>query len=109
MLITIPPYEIVYHRDIFIDNQNKCLYNVNKQMFWEDAMIISELDQVMCENRNAELLIQEVYRINPSIKFTILDDMITEHEALVLYNTLCNNNAIGRNQTLVPVFNFDCK
>ena len=57
-------------------------------MFWEDVMIISELDQVMCENRNAELLIQEVYRINPSIKFTILDDMITEHEALVLYNTL---------------------
>ena len=51
-------------------------------------MIISEVDQVMCENRNAELLIQEVYRINPSIKFTILDDMITEHEALVLYNTL---------------------
>ena len=57
-------------------------------MFWEDVMIISELDQVMCENRNAELLIQEVYRINPSIKFTILDDMITEYEALVLYNTL---------------------
>lgn len=57
-------------------------------------MKISELDQVMCENRNAELLIQEVYRINPSIKFTILDDMITEHEALVLYNTLCNNNAL---------------
>ena len=78
-------------------------------MFWEDAMIIFEVDQVMCENRNAELLVQEVYRINPSIKFTILDDMITEHEALVLYNTLCNNNAIGRNQTLVPVFNFDCK
>ena len=78
-------------------------------MFWEDAMIISELDQVMCENRNAELLIQEVYRINPYIKFSILDDMITEHEALVLYNTLCNNNAIGRNQTLVPVFNFNCK
>lgn len=51
-------------------------------------MKISELDQVMCENQNAELLVQEVYRINPSIKFTILDDMITEHEALVLYNTL---------------------
>ena len=48
-------------------------------------MIISEVDQVMCENRNAELLVQEVYRINPNIKFTILDDMITEHEALVLY------------------------
>lgn len=72
-------------------------------------MIISEVDQVMCENRNAELLIQEVYRINPNIKFTILDDMITEDEALILYNTVFNNNIVGENQTLVPVFNFECK
>ena len=72
-------------------------------------MIISEVDQVMCENRNAELLIQEVYRINPGIKFTILDDMITEDEALILYNTVFNNNLVGKNQTLVPVLNFECK
>ena len=72
-------------------------------------MIISELDQVMCENRNAELLVQEVYHINPNIKFTILDDIITEDEALILYNTVFNNNIVGKNQTLVPVFNFECK
>ena len=72
-------------------------------------MIISEADQVMCENRNAELLVQEVYRINPNIKFTILDDIITEDEALILYNTVFNNNIVGKNQTLVPVLNFECK
>lgn len=72
-------------------------------------MIISEADQVMCENRNAELLVQEVYHINPNIKFTILNDMITEHEALMLYYAVFNNGSAGKNQTLVPVFNFDCK
>ena len=72
-------------------------------------MIISEVDQVMCENRNAELLIQEIYRINPNIKFTILDDIITEDEALILYNTVFNNNIVRKNQTLVPVLNFECK
>ena len=72
-------------------------------------MIISEADQVMCENRNAELLVQEVYHINPNIKFIILDDIITEDEALILYNTVFNNNIVGENQTLVPVFNFECK
>ena len=53
-------------------------------MFWEDVMIISELDQVMCENRNAELLVQEVYRINPNIKFTILKDgtIVTDSDCL---------------------------
>ena len=72
-------------------------------------MIISEVDQVMCENRNAELLVQEVYHINPNIKFIILDDIITEDEALILYNTVFNNNIVGENQTLAPVFNFECK
>lgn len=48
-------------------------------------MIINKNNHVMCENRNAELLLDGIFRMNPDAQFYIIGDEITEHEALLVY------------------------
>lgn len=72
-------------------------------------MIITDLDQVMCENRNTELLMQEIYRIKPNTKFTILGELITEKEALMLYKTIrqCSGQSDDQKEMIyIPIFEF---
>ena len=67
-------------------------------------MIISEVDQVMCENRNAELLIQEIYRFDSSTKFVVVGDTITEHEALALYYAVFSSDFSKKDKVYLPMF-----
>lgn len=70
-------------------------------------MIVTELGQIICENRNTELLLEETYRMNPLTKFNILGEIITEHEALMLYYAVLSDykyNHIG-NMVYAPVLN----
>lgn len=48
-------------------------------------MIINKNSQVMCENRNAELLLDGIFLMDPGVEFEIIGDEITEHEALLVY------------------------
>lgn len=70
-------------------------------------MTITALEQVMCENRNTELLLEETYRMNPCTKFNILGDIISEKEALMIYYAVLSDykyNHMG-NMIYVPVLN----
>lgn len=51
-------------------------------------MIINKNSIIRCENRNAELLLDGIFRMLPDITFTVIGDVVTEHEALALYNAL---------------------
>ena len=55
-------------------------------------MTVEKSDLIKCENKKTELLINEIYRINPNAKFNIIGDYITEKEALLLYNAVLKNN-----------------
>ena len=48
-------------------------------------MIINKNSQIMCENRNAELLLEGIFLIDSEVEFEIIGDEITEHEALLVY------------------------
>ena len=48
-------------------------------------MIINKNSQVMCENRNAELLLEGIFLMNPEVEFEVIGDEITEREALLVY------------------------
>lgn len=51
-------------------------------------------NQLKYENNNTKNLINEVYRINPNIKFTTFGNVISEKEAMMLYRAVlknCNN------------------
>ena len=48
-------------------------------------MIINKNSHVMCENRNAELLLEGIFHMDSEVQFEIIGDEITEHEALLVY------------------------
>ena len=63
-------------------------------------------NQLQYENTNTENLINEVYRINPNIKFTTFGNVISEKEAIMLYRAvLKNSNNKNANLVYVPVLN----
>ena len=58
------------------------------------------------ENSNTENLINEVYRINPNVKFNTFGNIISEKEAMMLYRAvLKNSNNKNTNLVYVPVLN----
>lgn len=63
-------------------------------------------NQLQYENNNAKNLINEVYRINPNIKFTTFGNIISEKEAIMLYRVaLKNKDNKNTNLVYVPVLN----
>ena len=60
--------------------------------------------QLQYENSNTENLINEIYRINPNIRFTTFGNVISEKEAMMLYRAVlknCNNK--NANLVYIPV------
>ena len=49
-------------------------------------------NQFQYENSNTENLINEVYRINPNVKFNTFGNMISEKEAMMLYRAVLKNS-----------------
>lgn len=66
-------------------------------------MTNSNINQIICENKNTKTLVKEIYRINPSIKFSTIGDCITEKEALLLYNIALKNPTQNKNVIYVPI------
>ena len=63
-------------------------------------------NQLQYENINAKNLINEVYRINPDIKFNTFGNVISEKEAIMLYRVaLKNKDNKNTNLVYVPVLN----
>ena len=61
-------------------------------------------NQLQYENINAKNLIDEIYRINPDIKFNTFGDVISEKEAMMLYRAvLKNSNNKNTNLVYIPV------
>ena len=61
-------------------------------------------NQIQYENINAKNLIDEVYRINPDIKFNTFSNVISEKEAMMLYRAvLKNSNNKNTNLVYIPV------
>ena len=50
------------------------------------------LQQLQYENSNTKNLINEIYRINPNIRFTTFGNVISEKEAMMLYRAVVNCN-----------------
>lgn len=69
-------------------------------------MTIEKSGLIKCENKKTELLINEIYRINPNTKFNIVGDYITEKKALLLYNAVLKNNknTMQNNVVYIPIF-----
>jgi aspartyl/asparaginyl-tRNA synthetase len=59
-------------------------------------------DQLQYENSNTKNLINEVYRINPNIKFTTFGNVISEKEAMMLYRAVLKNSH-NKNTNLVYI------
>ena len=62
-------------------------------------------NQLKYENNNTKNLINEVYRINPNIKFTTFGNVISGKEAMMLYRAVlknCNNK--NTNLVYIPIF-----
>ena len=49
-------------------------------------------NQLQYENINTKNLINEIYRINPNVKFTTFGNVISEKEAIMLYRAVVNCN-----------------
>lgn len=61
-------------------------------------------NQLQYENSNAENLINEIYRINPNVKFNTFGNVVSEKEAMMLYRAVlknCNNK--NANLVYIPV------
>ena len=59
-------------------------------------------NQLQYENSNTENLINEIYRINPNVKFTTFGNVISEKEAMMLYRAVLKNSH-NKNTNLVYV------
>ena len=59
-------------------------------------------NQLQYENSNAENLINEIYSINPNIKFTTFGNVISEKEAMMLYRAVLKNSH-NKNTNLVYI------
>ena len=61
-------------------------------------------NQLQYENKNTENLINEIYRINPDIKFNTFGNVVSEKEAIMLYRAvLKNSNNRNTNLVYIPV------
>lgn len=61
-------------------------------------------NQLQYENKNTENLINEIYRINPDIKFNTFGNVVSEKEAIMLYRAvLKNSNNKNTNLVYIPV------
>ena len=60
------------------------------------------INQLQYENSNTKNLINEVYRINPNIKFTTFGDVISEKEAMMLYRAVLKHSH-NKNTNLVYI------
>lgn len=49
-------------------------------------------NQLQYENSNTKNLINEIYRINPNVRFTTFGNVISEKEAIMLYRAVVNCN-----------------
>nr|WP_297936924.1 hypothetical protein [uncultured Lachnoclostridium sp.] len=68
-------------------------------------MSVEKSNLIRCENENTKNIINEIYRINPNVKFNIIGEYITEKEALLLYQSvLRNSNNKNSNMVYIPVF-----
>lgn len=59
-------------------------------------------NQLQYENSNTKNLINEVYRINPNVKFNTFGKVISEKEAIMLYRAVLKNSH-NKNTNLVYV------
>lgn len=63
------------------------------------------INQLQYENSNTKNLINEVYRINPNVRFNTLWNVISEKEAMMLYRAvLKNSNNKNANLVYIPIF-----
>ena len=62
-------------------------------------------NQLQYENSNTENLINEIYRINPNVKFNTFWNVVSEKEAMMLYRAvLKNSNNNNANLVYIPIF-----
>ena len=62
-------------------------------------------NQLQYENSNTENLINEIYRINPNVKFNTFWNVVSEKEAMMLYRAvLKNSNNKNANLVYIPIF-----
>lgn len=59
-------------------------------------------NQLQYENSNTKNLINEVYRINPNVKFNTFGNVISEKEAMMLYRAVLKNS-YNKNANIVYV------
>lgn len=59
-------------------------------------------NQLQYENSNTKNLINEVYRINPNVKFNTFGNVISEKEAIMLYRAVLKNSH-NKNTNLVYI------
>lgn len=59
-------------------------------------------NQLQYENSNTKNLINEIYRINPDVKFNTLRNVISEKEAMMLYRAVLKNSH-NKNTNLVYI------
>ena len=61
-------------------------------------------NQIQYENSNTKNLINEIYHINPNVKFTTFGNVVSEKEAMMLYRAvLKNSNNKNANLVYIPV------
>ena len=61
-------------------------------------------NQLQYENSNTENIINEIYRINPNVKFNTFGNVVSEKEAMMLYRAvLKNSNNKNANLVYIPV------
>ena len=62
-------------------------------------------NQLQYENINTKNFINEIYRINPNVKFNTFGNVVSEKEAMMLYRTvLKNSNNKNANLVYIPIF-----
>ena len=67
-------------------------------------MSVEKSNLIRCENENTKNIINEIYRINPNVKFNIIGEYITEKEALLLYQSVLRNSKNkNSNMVYIPV------
>ena len=59
-------------------------------------------NQLQYENINTKNLINEIYRIDPNIRFTTFGNVISEKEAIMLYRAVLKNSH-NKNTNLVYI------
>lgn len=68
-------------------------------------MTMENSDLIKCENNKTKRLMNEIYRINPNVKFNIVGDYISEKEALLLYQSVLKNSKNqNSNVVYIPIF-----